>query len=189
MSRFRRAWSSLKFYKEYLFGFETLVFATSSDLIYAQTACNTPKRKENLKLHHMTPLILCLVVTKLNRLEQSPSALSYINSDSGFRHWKLFSMISNGNINMFFSSHLLSSSLFNPSSPVKAVMYCCDQGNTTVIWFYMHFHLCVCIIFPMRTVEGREGEGVVWSLTGLFILFPFYLFNILPLCGEHLGSI
>ncbi len=26
------------------------------DLIYAQSACNTPKRKENLKLHHMTPL-------------------------------------------------------------------------------------------------------------------------------------
>ncbi len=29
MSRFRWAWSSLNFYKEYLFGFETLVFATS----------------------------------------------------------------------------------------------------------------------------------------------------------------
>ncbi len=29
MSRFRGAWSSLNFYKEYLFGFETLVFATS----------------------------------------------------------------------------------------------------------------------------------------------------------------
>ncbi len=29
MSRFRRAWTSLNFDKEYLFGFETLVFATS----------------------------------------------------------------------------------------------------------------------------------------------------------------
>ncbi len=28
MSHFRRAWTSLDFYKEYLFGFETLVFAT-----------------------------------------------------------------------------------------------------------------------------------------------------------------
>ncbi len=28
MSRFRRPWSSLNFYKEYLFGFETLVFAS-----------------------------------------------------------------------------------------------------------------------------------------------------------------
>ncbi len=28
MRRFRKAWSSLNFYKEYLFGFETLVFAT-----------------------------------------------------------------------------------------------------------------------------------------------------------------
>ncbi len=26
------------------------------DLIYALTACNTQKRKENLKLHYMTPL-------------------------------------------------------------------------------------------------------------------------------------
>ncbi len=32
MSRFRGAWSSLKFNKEYLFGFETLVFATSGIL-------------------------------------------------------------------------------------------------------------------------------------------------------------
>ncbi len=28
MSRFRKAWQSLNFYKEYLFGFETLIFAT-----------------------------------------------------------------------------------------------------------------------------------------------------------------
>ncbi len=28
MSRFRRAWQSLNFDKEYLFGFETLIFAT-----------------------------------------------------------------------------------------------------------------------------------------------------------------
>ncbi len=57
MSRFRGAWQSLNFDKEYLFGFETLVFATYfRDLIYAQSACKTPKRKENLKSHHMTPL-------------------------------------------------------------------------------------------------------------------------------------
>ncbi len=31
-SRFTRAWTSLNFYKEYLFGFETLVFATSGIL-------------------------------------------------------------------------------------------------------------------------------------------------------------
>ncbi len=40
------AWQSLNFYKEYLFGFETLVLQLR-DLIYEQTACNTPKRKEN----------------------------------------------------------------------------------------------------------------------------------------------
>ncbi len=28
------------------------------ELIYAQSACNTPKRKHNLKSHHMTPLRL-----------------------------------------------------------------------------------------------------------------------------------
>ncbi len=32
MSRFSGAWSSLNFYKEDLFGFETLVFATSGIL-------------------------------------------------------------------------------------------------------------------------------------------------------------
>ncbi len=32
MSRFRGTWQSLNFYKEYLFGFETLVFATSGIL-------------------------------------------------------------------------------------------------------------------------------------------------------------
>ncbi len=42
MSRFRGAWQSLNFDKEYLFGFETLVFATSGGLINAQSACNTP---------------------------------------------------------------------------------------------------------------------------------------------------
>ncbi len=53
MSHFRKAWQSLNFYKEYLFGFETLNF---TDLIYAQTACNIQKTKKNMKLHHMTSL-------------------------------------------------------------------------------------------------------------------------------------
>ncbi len=55
MSCFRRAWQNLNFDKEYLFGFETLV-CNFRDLIYAQTACNTPKKKQNLKSHHMTLL-------------------------------------------------------------------------------------------------------------------------------------
>ncbi len=33
--------------------FETLIF---TDLKYARIACNTPKTKETMKLHHMTPL-------------------------------------------------------------------------------------------------------------------------------------
>ncbi len=58
MSRFRGAWQSLNFDKEYLFGFETLVFATSgiSSMHNQLVTINTPKRMENLKLHHMTPL-------------------------------------------------------------------------------------------------------------------------------------
>ncbi len=55
MSRFRGAWTSLNFYKEYIFGFETLVFANSGIWsIYEQLV--TTKRRENLKSHHMTPL-------------------------------------------------------------------------------------------------------------------------------------
>ncbi len=57
MSRFRGVWQSLNFDKEYLFGFETLSLCNFRDPIYAQSACNTPKRKENLKSHHMTPLM------------------------------------------------------------------------------------------------------------------------------------
>ncbi len=48
-------WQNLKF--DNLIGFETLVFAASGIL------CNTTKRKQNLKSHHMTPLTL---PTKLN---------------------------------------------------------------------------------------------------------------------------
>ncbi len=56
MSRFRRAWTSLNFYNEYLFGFETLVFATLGILsIHKQLV--TPKRKENLKSHRMATLM------------------------------------------------------------------------------------------------------------------------------------
>ncbi len=55
MSRFRGAWQNLNFDKVYLFGFETLVFVTSG-ILFSQSACNTPKRKQNLISHHMTPL-------------------------------------------------------------------------------------------------------------------------------------
>ncbi len=48
MSRFRGR-GSLNLKKEYLFGFKTLVFATSGIL-------SIHKRKENLKSHHFTLL-------------------------------------------------------------------------------------------------------------------------------------
>ncbi len=59
MSHFRGggAWQSLNFYKEYLFGFETLVFATSGILSMHKHLVTLQRvLKKNLKLHHMTPL-------------------------------------------------------------------------------------------------------------------------------------
>ncbi len=50
MSCFRKVWKILNFYKEYLFGFETLIFATLQILSVHY------KDKENLKSHHMTSL-------------------------------------------------------------------------------------------------------------------------------------
>ncbi len=55
MSRFRWAWTSLKFIKISLWVWD-FSLCNFRDLIYAETACNTSKRKENLKSHHMTPL-------------------------------------------------------------------------------------------------------------------------------------
>ncbi len=50
------AWTSLNFYKEYIFLFGDFSLCNFRDLIYAWTACNTSKRKQNLKSHYMTPL-------------------------------------------------------------------------------------------------------------------------------------
>ena len=55
MSRFRGAWTSLNFYKEYLFGFETLVFATSQ-IFFMHQELVTLQREEKFEFHHMTPL-------------------------------------------------------------------------------------------------------------------------------------
>ncbi len=56
MRRFRGAWQSLNFDKEYLFGFETLVFATSGILSMHNQLVTLQRENKNLKLHHMTPL-------------------------------------------------------------------------------------------------------------------------------------
>ncbi len=54
MSRFRGAWQSLNFDQEYLFEFDTLVFATSGILsIHNQFVTLQRERKTS---HHMTPL-------------------------------------------------------------------------------------------------------------------------------------
>ena len=44
-SRFRGAWTSVNFYKEYLFGFETLVFATSQIFIHQELETLQRERK------------------------------------------------------------------------------------------------------------------------------------------------
>ncbi len=54
MSRFRGAWTSLNFYKEYLFGFETLVFATLGILsIHEQLV--TLQRERKLEIASYDP--------------------------------------------------------------------------------------------------------------------------------------
>ncbi len=49
MSRFRGAWQNLNFDKEYLFGFETLVFATSGILSILEIASYNPFIKITIK--------------------------------------------------------------------------------------------------------------------------------------------
>ncbi len=66
MSRFRGAWQSLNFDKEYLFGFETLVFATAGILSRNNQIVILQKRKVNLKSHHMTHLtVVCYWILHL----------------------------------------------------------------------------------------------------------------------------
>ncbi len=48
MSCFRGAWQSLNFDKEYISWFWDFSLCNFRDLIYVRSACNTPKRKENL---------------------------------------------------------------------------------------------------------------------------------------------
>ncbi len=53
MNRFRGAWENLNFDKEYLFCFETLVFATSGILSMHNQLVTLQRER---KTHHMTPL-------------------------------------------------------------------------------------------------------------------------------------
>ncbi len=41
------------------------------DLIYAQSAFNTPKRKQSLKSHHLTPLILIMTLAMLEQIRHT----------------------------------------------------------------------------------------------------------------------
>ncbi len=73
MSCFRRAWQNLNFYKEYLFGFETLVFATSGilsmhkQIVTLQRVLQGRKRKS----HHIQFKIICIVLFTIQLLQSS----------------------------------------------------------------------------------------------------------------------
>ncbi len=82
MSRFRWAWTSLNFYKEYLFGFETYVFATSGIIsTHNQLVKVVPKRKQNLKPHHMTPLTYKVHINTIFCIRNLPHSAK-INSET-----------------------------------------------------------------------------------------------------------
>ncbi len=73
MSRFRKAWTSLNFDKEYLFGFETLVFAASGILSMHEQLV-TPQRERTLEITSYDPF------TKVGRCSLgSAISLSYLN--------------------------------------------------------------------------------------------------------------
>ncbi len=56
ISRFRGAWQSLNFYKEYLFGFKTLVFATSRILsMHKQLVTLQRETWNRIIFHHISP--------------------------------------------------------------------------------------------------------------------------------------
>ncbi len=68
MSRFRGVWQSLNFDKEYLFGFETLVFATSGFLSMnnqLEKKKGNQRARGNLKSHNLTRLNTFLTLPEL----------------------------------------------------------------------------------------------------------------------------
>ncbi len=75
MSRFRGAWQNLNFDKEYLFGFETLVFATSGILSMHNQLVTLQRERKTWNVHvsqHM-----CL--DEWNSWERAPDSAETIN--------------------------------------------------------------------------------------------------------------
>ncbi len=58
MSRFRKAWQSLNFYKEYLFVFETLIFATLQ-ILHMHTQLITLQRQGKHEISSYDPFKVC----------------------------------------------------------------------------------------------------------------------------------
>ncbi len=65
MSRFRGAWHNLNFDKEYLFGFETLVFATSG-IISTHNQLVTLQRERKLEIASYDPFKAELITAFLS---------------------------------------------------------------------------------------------------------------------------
>ncbi len=76
MSRFSGAWMSLNFYKEYLFGFETLVFAASEIL---------SMHKQLVTLRRESKTWNSIILTALNWLQDWVNDWTYTVSSSGNR--------------------------------------------------------------------------------------------------------
>ncbi len=76
MSCFRKAWSSLNFYKEYLYGFETLVFATSGILsMHKQLVTN---RKGKFEIASYDPFNIVFIVFLSNKCSLGEHKRIYI---------------------------------------------------------------------------------------------------------------
>ncbi len=73
MSRFRRAWQILNFYKEYLFGFETLIFATLQ-MLYIHKQLVTIQRQRKTWNRIIWPLLFiwCFVLSEGKQTDLLP---------------------------------------------------------------------------------------------------------------------
>ncbi len=63
MSRFRKAWQSLNFYKEYLFGVETLIFATLQILYMHKQLVTLQREKKTTQDFFSSALISSMLAS------------------------------------------------------------------------------------------------------------------------------
>ncbi len=155
MSRFGRKWSGLKFYEEYLFGFETLVFATSGILsIHKQLVTLQRERKTWNSIWPLLKLSKFFYFQMLNQnfyFEVKPQGAlkaslhnfwlkSYQNS------W--FISIKQNTTNVTFSGIAFAS-----SSSLAEYLDVCG----------MCFYICWFSFLPVRGFPSRRGGPIAWK--------------------------